>query len=100
MGERLDGIQEVTGSNPAGSTTGSEGAPGAVRSPGLPLGWLMSKATELMHKAVAVVEAATRRDRRALEMEYLDDRASFFRKYEEHLRKLSDEDKRALRGSR
>ncbi|MCK6459296.1 MAG: hypothetical protein L6Q95_05320 [Planctomycetes bacterium] len=60
----------------------------------------MSKATELMHKAVGVVEAATRRDRRSLEMEYLDDRAAFYLKYEEHLRKLPEEDKKALRGSR
>jgi phosphoserine phosphatase len=59
----------------------------------------MTKMTELMKKAVGVVEAATRRDRRALEMEFLDDRAAFYRKYEEHLRKLPDEDKKALRGS-
>lgn len=60
----------------------------------------MSNARELMQKAVAIVEAATRRDRRALELEYLDDRAGFYRKYEEYLRKLPDEDKRALGGSR
>ncbi len=60
----------------------------------------MSVMTELMNKAVSMVEAATRRDRRALEMEFLDDRAAFYRKYEEHLRKLPEEDKRALLGSR
>ncbi len=60
----------------------------------------MSKTTELMNKVVTVVEAATRRDRQALEMEFLDDRAAFYRKYEEYLRKLPDEDKRALTGSR
>jgi hypothetical protein len=60
----------------------------------------MSKARELMQKAVGIVEAATRRDRRALEMEYLDDRAAFYRKYEEHLRKLPEEDKRALSAAR
>jgi hypothetical protein len=56
----------------------------------------MSKITELMHKAVGVVEAATRRERRVLELEFLDDRVAFYRKYEEHLRKLPEEDKRAL----
>jgi len=59
----------------------------------------MSRMTELMNKAVGVVEAATRRDRRALELEFLDDRAAFYRKYEEHLRKLPEEDKKILRGS-
>lgn len=56
----------------------------------------MNKMTELMHKVVSVVEAATRRDRRALEAEFLDDRAAFYRKYEEHLRKLPVEDRKAL----
>lgn len=56
----------------------------------------MTRMTELMHKAVGVVEAATRRDRRALELEFLDDRAAFYRKYEEHLRKLPEADKKAL----
>ena len=60
----------------------------------------MSKITEVMHKAVSMVEAATRRDRRALEAEFLDDRAAFYRKYEEHLRKLPDEDKRAFGAAR
>jgi hypothetical protein len=59
----------------------------------------MSRLTELMHKAVSVVEAATRRDRQALELEFLDDRGAFYRKYEEHLRKLPDADKKALAGS-
>ncbi len=56
----------------------------------------MSKMSELMNKAVTVVEVATRRDRRALEMEFLDDRGAFYRKYEEYLRKLPEEDKKAL----
>jgi hypothetical protein len=60
----------------------------------------MGSARELMQKVVAIVEAATRRERRALEMEYLDDRAAFYRKYEEHLRKLPDDDKRAMSGAR
>jgi hypothetical protein len=59
----------------------------------------MSKMTELMKKAVGVVEAATRRDRRALELEFLDDRAAFYMKYEEHLRKLPEDEKKMLRGS-
>ena len=56
----------------------------------------MSKMSDLMNKAVIVVEAATRRDRRALEMEFLDDRVAFYRKYEEYLRKMPEEDKKAL----
>jgi hypothetical protein len=56
----------------------------------------MSKIGELMHKVVGVVETATKRDRRALEMEFLDDRAAFYRKYEEYLRRLPDEEKKAL----
>ena len=56
----------------------------------------MSKISELMHKAVGVVEAATRRDRKALEMEFLDDRVGFYRKYEEYLKKMPEEDKKAL----
>ena len=57
---------------------------------------MASRMTELMHKAVSVVETATRRDRRVLEQEFLDDRAAFYRKYEEYLRKLPEEDKKAL----
>jgi len=60
----------------------------------------MSSTTELMYKAVGIVEAATRRDRKALEMEFLDDRVAFYHKYEEHLRKLPEADRRALSGSR
>jgi len=60
----------------------------------------MNRTSELMNKVVTVVEAATRRDRRALEQEFLDDRAAFYRKYEEYLRRLPDEDKRALSGAR
>jgi hypothetical protein len=56
----------------------------------------MNKITELMHKAVGVVETATKRDRRALEMEFLDDRVGFYRKYEEHLKKMPEEEKKAL----
>jgi hypothetical protein len=53
---------------------------------------------ELMYKAVTVVAAASGRDRQALELEFLDDHEAFFRKYEEYLRKLPEEDKKALRG--
>jgi hypothetical protein len=56
----------------------------------------MNKMVELMHKAVGVVEAATRRDRNSLEQEFLNDRAAFYRKYEEHLRKLPEADRKAL----
>lgn len=56
----------------------------------------MSRMSELMKKAVGVVESATQRDRQALEMEFLDDRVAFYRKYEEYLRRLPEEDKKAL----
>ena len=58
----------------------------------------MVRMTEVMYKAVSIVAAASGRDRRALELEFLDDHRAFFRKYEEHLRKLPDEDKKSLRG--
>jgi hypothetical protein len=61
---------------------------------------VMSRTTELMYKAVSVVEAATGRNRQALELEFLDDHVAFYRKYEEHLRKLPDADRKALQGSR
>jgi hypothetical protein len=58
----------------------------------------MKHLKELMYKAVSVVAAASGRDRGVLELEFLDDHAAFYRKYEEYLRALPEEDKNALRG--
>jgi len=58
----------------------------------------MSRMSDLMYKAVSVVAAATGRSRDGLQQEFLDDRAAFYNKYEEHLRKLTREEKDALRG--
>lgn len=60
----------------------------------------MSKMSDLMYKAVSVVAAASGRSRDSLQQEFLDDRAAFYRHYEEYLQKLTQEEKDALRGGR